>query len=293
MKVLITGATGFVGSRLVKYLVNHHKPYEISILVRKNSSLEQLEEVRNELDIFEYSGEIHDLIDFLTKANPEIVIHVASCFISEHKEDQVDQLIDSNIKFPTQLLEAMSKCSIKKFINTGTSWEYFESDEYNPVNLYASTKHAFEQISQYYSEVHGTRFIHLKLFDTFGQGDPRKKIVALLKRISETGETLDMSPGEQEINLVHIDDVCEAYGKAIDLIGKSSYKQQTYGISTDEIIPLKEFVELYSSVNEVNLDINWGGKPYRTREVLKLWRSYDRLPDWTPKVSLKEGLKGL
>ena len=69
--------------------------------------------------------------------------------------------MSSNITFGTQLVEAMVANGCYQFVNTGTSWQHYENDEYNPVNLYAATKQAFEDILRYYVETSALRVITL------------------------------------------------------------------------------------------------------------------------------------
>ena len=61
-KVVITGATGFVGSNLVKYLID--KNFEIGIIIRKDSDLSILDSVFEKLTVFQYNYDLDDLIVF-------------------------------------------------------------------------------------------------------------------------------------------------------------------------------------------------------------------------------------
>lgn len=147
-------------------------------------------------------------------------------------------------------------------------------------------------IIKYYSKVRGLKCISLTLFDTFGADDKRQKILGLLKRIFETGESLKMSPGEQLIDIVYIDDVIEAFILAGKILANHKYDYcGTYGISSTKPIPLREVVKIFEEIVGKKLLIEWGGRPYRAREIMVPWSSYKLLPNWRPKVSLREGIK--
>jgi len=109
-----------------------------------------------------------------------------------------------------------------------------------------------------------------------------------------TNSQVEMSEGEQEIDLVYIDDVLNAYLIAAEILKNSKpYKHMIYGISSNNPITLKELVEIINATLNKKPNIAWGVKPYREREVMKTWKSFERLPGWEPKIGLKEGLKTL
>ncbi len=292
-RVLITGATGFVGSRLCRHLIKDGK-YEVNIIVRPTSKFTQLENVKEDIDIHVYDGTIKNMMQILEDVRPDLVYHLASLFISEHQLVHVDDLIRSNILFGTQLVEAMVNIGCLKLINTGTSWQHYQNKDYSPVNLYAATKQAFEDILQYYVEAYNLKVITLKLYDTYGLDDPRPKLMNLLERIAESGEELAMSPGEQLIDLVHINDVVSAYLCATEriLVGKVK-DHERYAVCSGKPVQLRELVELFEKACGKKLNINWGERPYRQREVMKPWSKGRELPGWKATIDLYDGLKNM
>ena len=200
-KVLITGATGFIGAHLAKKLLAAGN--EVHIIIRPDSKTVLLDDIYDKLSVHIHDGSAEGMINIVHDASPEIVFHLASLFIANHREEDINALIYSNLLFGTQLSEAMVKTGALCLVNTGTSWQHFENEKYNPVNLYAATKQAFEDILKYYIESKKLKVVSLHLFDTFGDDDPRAKLMKLLKKTMETQIPLDMSPGEQKIDLVH------------------------------------------------------------------------------------------
>ncbi|ADO82595.1 NAD-dependent epimerase/dehydratase family protein [Ilyobacter polytropus] len=289
-KAIITGGTGFVGSNLSRELLR--QGWEVSIIAQKKFGYKNIEDIRDKVNIFEYEGDIDQLINFFQNTNANVVFHLASVFISEHKSEEVDLLIDSNLKFGAQILEAMKKSKTKLIINTGTSWQHYHSDAYNPVCLYAATKEAFEKLIEYYIAGEGIRGITLKLFDTYSETDTRPKLINLLHKFSLEKTQLDMSPGDQVIDLVHVDDVVNAFIKAYEYISENKEIQyEKYAVSSGREVKLKELIELYEKVSGEKILVKWGGRTYRKREVMKLWRNFKTLPGWTCNISLEEGLK--
>lgn len=288
MRILITGVTGFVGSHLATYLSG--KGHLIYGLIRKPIQDKSLLSKLNKVSLCLFHED--SLVDLVAEIKPDIVIHLASLYLTVHSYEQIDDLIKSNITFPTKLLEAMNVNNVTKLINTGTSWQHYNSASYEPVNLYAATKQAFDDVIKYYTSAKYFSCITLKLFDTYGPDDKRGKLISLLDKLSKTKEGLSMSAGEQIVELTHINDVCAAYLAAIELIDeKDAGSNDCYGVSSNEKYNLRTLVEIYEKANNVNLDIKWGGRPYREREVMDLCNNLPNIPKWEAKISLSEGLK--
>ena len=134
----------------------------------------------------------------------------------------------------------------------------------------------------------------MKLFDTYGPDDPRPKLFNLLNKAASTGEPLDMSAGEQLIDLVHIDDVIDAYViTAHRLLGGQVSQHERYAVSSGQPLPLKEFVRIYADVTGQNVAVNWGARQYRDREVMVHWNRGVTIPGWAPIIALKKGLRGI
>lgn len=263
--------------------------HSVDVVVRASSNLDVLREVMSKIRVHIYDGKYETLRHALEASKPELVCHVASLFLAKHKSEDVARLVESNLNFPLQLLEAMNALGIKKFLNTGTSWQHYNDDDYNPVNLYAATKHAFESLLRYYSEVDGLSVITLKLFDTYGPGDTRPKLFSLLRRTASTGIPLSMSPGQQLLDLVYIDDVLDAYLLAMARIADIG-KRESFAVGSSHRISLRELVKIYGEIVGRPVPVEWGGQPYRLREVLIPWNG-DCLPGWKAKISLPEGIK--
>ncbi|MES2164780.1 MAG: NAD(P)-dependent oxidoreductase [Pseudomonadota bacterium] len=289
-RALLTGASGFVGAALTRRLLADG--WEVHLLLREGSSTAGLPPESERLHLHRHNGDTLQLIDIMRAAAPEAVFHLASLFLATHKPEDVTRLIQSNLLFSTQLAEAMAACGVRHLVNTGTSWEHYEDEAYNPVCLYAATKQAFSALLRYYVEVHGLRVVTLKLFDTYGAGDPRPKVLNLLKRVALEGSSLGMSPGEQLMDLVYIDDAVQAFITAYERLadGRQQNAMEEYGVSSGHALPLRELAALYAQVSGKPLAIDWGGRPYREREVMVPWRTYQALPGWQPKTDLATGL---
>lgn len=287
---LVTGATGFVGRHLVQKLVEDG--WQVHIVTRKDSLLPNSQDFSHVFN-HAHDGTAEGMVRLVGDVKPNIAFHLASLFLSQHQPKDVEQLILSNVLFGCQLLEALKINGVKCIINTGTSWQHYENQNYSPVNLYAATKQAFEVLMQYYIEADDLKVITLMLFDTCGTNDSRPKLMNLLKRVAEQNQLLEMSPGEQYIDLVHVDDVVRAYAMAADrLLTKNIIGHEHYAVSSGKPIQLRELVKLVEHEIGKKLTINWGGRAYRDREVMVPWKG-DSLPGWTTQVDITQIIRSI
>jgi len=278
MNILVTGSTGFVGRHLCFYLSAKHC---LHLLVRPYSDYKSV----SVNHVFTFTDNIDELAGYLRKEKIDGIIHLASLYAVEHKSDQIKEMVLSNIYLGIAILEACKIAEIKWFLNVGTIWQNYnvpdKSDEYNPVNLYAASKQAFMTMAKYYVETSSIRFCTLKLCDTYGPNDTRKKIFALFEHISFSGEVLNMSPGEQKMDLLHIDDVVKGFELLANMLNNRNISLLSeYVLSSTNQICLKELADIYEKTHNVKLNINWGGRTYRNREVMTPYKG-NILPGWS------------
>lgn len=239
MNILVTGATGFIGTNLTREL---RKQHNLFILGQFEGDPEKLG-----LPGIVMTDDIQNLASFIKENQIEGIIHLASLYLTVHTPEQVKDLISSNVYFGTAVLEAASLAgTVKWFLNTGSIWQNYNTKgmEYNPVNLYAATKQAFIDMAKYYSDVFGIRFCTLKLCDTYGPNDTRRKIFKLFKDYSESGDVLAMSPGEQKIDLIYITDIIAGFTRLAELLASNIELGDEYVLTSGKQIPLKELAQL-------------------------------------------------
>lgn len=284
MNIMVTGATGFIGTNLTRELNKQHKLF---VLGQFDGDPEKLG-----LPGIIMTDDIQRLADYIKEKEIEGIIHLASLYLTIHTPEQVKELVSSNVYFGTAVLEAASLAGcVKWFLNTGSIWQNYnvKGTAYNPVNLYAATKQAFIDMAKYYSDVFGIKFCTLKLCDTYGPNDTRRKIFKLFKDYSESGEVLKMSPGEQKIDLVYITDIIAGFIRLAELLASDAELKDEYVLTSGEQIPLKELANHFCEVSGRKLNIEWGGRPYRDREVMVPWKGTP-VPGWKAEVDVDKGI---
>lgn len=291
MRVLITGGTGFVGSHLVRRCLEDGAA--VHLLVR-DGGRSVPPAVADRVTVHVHDGRIDTMLRLLETARPDVVFHLATHFVAEHQPADLEPLVRSNLLLPLQLVEGMARTSCTRLVNSGTYWQHYRNEAYHPVALYAAIKQAFEDVARYYVEAEGLRVVTLKLFDSYGPGDTRPKLFQLLRQRAASGAALAMSPGDQLLDLVHVTDVVAALVLAAERLRDGQVQgMESFAVSSGRPRRLRDVVELYMNVTGRRVNISWGARPYRRREVMVPWSGGVPLPGWAPRILLEEGLRTL
>lgn len=225
-KVLVTGVTGFIGSFVAASLMRNRQ-LDVVGIVRESSNTTVVKTNAPNLNLVSYSSD-SDLADCLELLAPQYIVHIAACFASDDEKCDMSQLVNDNIKFGALLLKFSPKQSLRGFINTCSYWQFDDEMNRSPVNYYAAAKNAFLDLLHYSSQNYSFECLNLILFDVFGKNDPRNKLIASLPELLSSRTALELSPANQELDLVYITDVASAFSSALDYLraghGLNSFK---------------------------------------------------------------------
>ena len=278
---LVTGATGFVGTALVRHLVADG--WEVDALVRAESA-----SLPDRVAAHRVPDSVDGMIQLVAKLAPTHCFHLATAFRGVHTPADIAPMIEANLGFGTALAEACARVPDLRFLNTATVWQHFDAAAYSPVSLYAATKQAFADLLVFYAEVEGLAVHTLELTDTYGPDDPRAKLIPFLLRAGADGTRLEMTDGSQLIDLVHVEDAVGAL-----LATAAAPAGLSYGARGDGAITLRELVERFQAATGLTLDVAWGVRPARPREMVRPWMTAGPPPEWSPRIRLDDGLRAL
>ena len=280
-RALLTGVTGFLGGYTARCLIADG--WQVAAVVRTSSRTELLPAAVREQIVF-YDAEHMDLREIVREAAPDVVFHLAAYYTTTHSYDEIDDLIASNVTFGTKLLDAMDRNNVRRLVYARSSWQHYREDDYEPANLYAASKEAFDAIVRFYEAANGLQRIGLTLFDTYGEDDRRNKLLAVLPKIAAEGKRLALSPGEQQVDFVHAEDVARAFALAGSYLAEGRVELcGDYIVSSGTAVTLRELIRRYECLRGEQMPVDWGARPYRVREVMIPWRGGRILPGWERK----------
>ena len=290
LRVVLTGGSGFLGRNVVRRLCASGAA--VCLVARRNAAgafplppAENTSFLDAALDAVALGGEI-------SRFAPDLALHLSTSFVADHAPEQVADLIDSNIAFPTRFVEALAGSGVKRLLNVSTTWQHHRGAPYDPINLYAATKQAFEDILRFYHEARGLSVLTLVLNDTYGPHDKRPKLFAALATARESPRPVLFSPGEQIVDLTYVEDAVDALVLGVErLMVRTDRVWERFAVRADQPIRLRDLAALYATICEADLDIAWGARRYRDREMMSPPTVAEVLPGWSPKISLSDGIR--
>ncbi len=274
MKVLVTGATGFIGNYVVNELLKHN--FQVIATAKSNPVLES----NNWIGKVEFIRcDLNSKIDFFDYfQNPDAVIHLAWEGLPNYKEAfHIEKNLPNNFYFLNDLI----KSGLKNLIVTGTCLEYGVQngclDELMPVKPHIPYSIAKDTLRKYLEELENQYDFKLKwlrLFYTYGNGQNENSILSQLDRaIKNKDKVFNMSAGEQLRDYLPVEKVAE-------IIVKTAIQNETTGIincCSGIPISIRKMVEDYLAKNSFSINLNLGYYPYNDYEPLAFWGSTEKL----------------
>ncbi len=281
MKILLTGATGFLGSHLAKAFVN--SGYEVHALIRKSSIKKRLNDCNKSL-IYHY---LEDGLQcaFSNGLSYDAVVHTATCYGREGESNL--EIFDTNTRLPLRILELSSLSGTKIFVNSDTVLP-------ESINAYALSKKQLVEWGRRLSKTHDMNFLNIKLEHIYGPGDDKKKFTAyIIRSCMENIPVIKMTAGEQKRDFIYIDDVVKAYTLLLANIHKQSFNEVHLG--TGITISIREFVETVHKITQSKSILDFGAYPYRDNEIMISTSGKNELEKygWKPEHDLVQAIKNI
>ena len=295
MRVLLTGATGFVGAYTLRALVRGGE--EVTLLLREGSDLWRIRElakpemiVRGDLRDFEKAREE------IAARKPEVVIHSAWAGVGNKLRNDPSQ-IDDNLMPTIHFFRACAEIGVKHFVGIGSQAEYgplnrriSERDATEPTTLYGATKLATCALLKQLAEQMGVRFAWLRIFSTYGPMEDSGWLIPYLIRTLLKGERPSLTACEQKWDYLYGADAGEAIYRTAVMPGAKG----VFNLGSGQVYTLRRIVETIRDMIDPKLPLGIGEAPYRPDQVMHLEADITRLKQatgWAPKTSIEEGLR--
>ncbi|NQV83533.1 MAG: NAD(P)-dependent oxidoreductase [Rhodospirillales bacterium] len=291
MAVLITGASGYIGHHLTKRLVEENKT--VTAILRPSSQPDRLRALGGGVRLYVDDGTPDGLASAFDGGPVETVFHLAAHRPGGGEEDR-DATLEANVDFSTRLWHAARQNNCKAFINTGSYWQFDAAGKPAPNSFYAETKQTFQDFLYTRPEDGGLAAVTLVLFDVYGPGDWRGGLTAAFGRAAQ-GEPVDMSGGEQVLDMIHVSDVVDGFLNAATLLkrGDIGPRHRAYFLGSEHPATLKNIAAVFEAACGRPLALNWGALDYHPNQIFQPCPADPMLPEWKPSHSLGAGFAEL
>ena len=281
--VLITGATGFLGSHLTKCFLNLN--YRVIILIRSSSNLFRIKDYTPIPIIYNIDKE--ELSDIFHNEKPDIVIHSA-CNYGKENTPLID-VIKTNLVFGLDVFEQACLNKTNFFINIDTSLP-------KTINNYSLSKAQFKEWLKLDSRI---KISNIRIDLIYGANDNQNTFLSKLinSMKSNSKQKIKLTSGLQKRDFIYVTDVVDA----IKIIVKKEHLLDHYSeidITTGRFVMVKDFIEKIISKLEsksqilIKKRLGFGEISYRNDEIMEpsLSGSFIKAFGWTPKVTHEEGI---
>lgn len=298
--VLITGAAGFIGRRLTLALARAGA--DVTMVELPSADLSPLHRLLAAGPA--PAGQVHyaplDIRDrealgeLVARVTPAYVFHLAAIGVTDPFVD-LELALSVNLTGAVRLFQACFERSPAdtppiRLVHTGTPYEYGESGrEPYPLNPYGASKAAAFAVARMFHRTRNWPIVTVRPFQVYGPGQPELALIPAAIRAARAGEPFPMTAGEQERDLIYVDDIVRGYLRA----ATHGRDGQGYDLGWGEGHKLCDVItRLYQLMGTANA-ADYGALPYRPGEVRRLVadsRTATQDLGWHPVVPLDRGL---
>lgn len=297
MKVLLTGATGFVGSYLLELLLNNN--HQVQVLLRPESQTWRITHLLSHHNISLLYGDLNDITESSFKNNiksfgPEAIIHLAWQGVGNKDRNDTKQLV--NIQQSIDLVRLAKDLNIKTFIGLGSQAEYgpcsniiSEQQPTLPTTCYGVAKLSTSLVLQELCEKFNIRYAWLRLFSSYGPKDNDSWLIPYLVNSFKNNISPDLTKCEQLWDYIHVADVASAIYSVLI----SSQANGRFNLGSGQANKLMDIVIYIKNKVNPNIQVNIGVVPYRPDQVMHLEADISKIKKhtkWMPQKDLYQGL---
>jgi UDP-glucose 4-epimerase len=295
VRVLVTGANGFIGSHLVRQL--QLDGHEVLSLVRPNSNVQRLQDIPDLQFLYTDLRNIRTVGVNILAFRAETVYHLAwwggnsSQYIHDAKQ------VFENASGSLDLLEITAQAGATRFVGFGTCVEYgryeiptSETLEPQPQNLYGISKLRVGQLLECASKALDVSFAWVRPFWLFGQQDDIQRLIPIVIDTFSRGLSPKLTAGEQLWDYLYIADAIKALVSLKDHLNATG----VFNLASGSSYPIREIVTFIRDKINLNLETGLGTVDYPQGQIMHLQADVRKLQnaiDWKPETSIWQGLE--
>ena len=294
-RVLITGGFGFIGSHLVRRLLQEKA--QVAVLVRETSNPWRVNDLLKDIRVF--IANIQDTMSVLNvvlEYSPDYIFHLAAYGVISSQTSFKDAL-QINVLGTVNIVNAAKEAGCEKMINLGSSSEYgdkgtpiHEEMVLAPVDIYGSTKAAATLIAHQIAQETSTPIVTLRPFGIFGEMEDTHKLFGYIIKSLVSNQEVKLTSCEQFRDYCYVGNLID--GMVLAAL-EPSVKNEIFNIGSGQAFPLKHFVTLIFNNIQTHQKPQYGAIADRINErncPLPDINKIKKRLDWKPEITLEEGI---
>jgi nucleoside-diphosphate-sugar epimerase len=295
LKILITGATGFIGSHLVRKLAK--EGHKVCVLVRPASNLWRLEEIKGQVEILSSEISEFEFENFKTQLKDvEIIYHLAAAGVNQDI-NSTSQILNSNIIGTLKILQAAVTLKVTQFIYCGSCFEYGsgklikETCMPAPNSEYSASKTSGWFLTNAFHQRYGLPVFSVRPFTVFGPYESRYRFVPHVIMKSIKNEEIELTSGEQTRDFIYVEDVIRGF---LAILNRPGLEGKTTNLSTGKETAIKYLAAIIANYFGSEHLLRFGALPYRQTEIWNLSgdpTNAKSILGWKAKTELADGIE--
>jgi len=292
-RALVTGGTGFVGANLVRRLLQDG--HEVHLLLRPDSQTWRIDEIIGRAHIHRLSDR-RGVRGLLSNIAPQWVFHLAAHGAYPSQGD-VDAMLETNVRFTIDLVEACVAAGCDAFVFAGSSSEYgfkdhapAEDELPEPNSVYAVTKLCASMYCDYRARREAANIKVLRLYSVFGPWEEPSRLLPRLIVEGFEGRLPPLANPNTVRDFVYVDDVCEAFLAATT----RSQGPRVFNVGSGMQTTLRDAVEVVREILRFGAPAEWGAFPERAWDTSSWVADVRRIREhlgWTPRTAFAAGVE--
>jgi nucleoside-diphosphate-sugar epimerase len=294
-RVLVTGGFGFIGSHLVRRLLQEKA--HVAVLVRETSNPWRIQDVLKDVQVL--TTNIQDtggVVNAVVHYSPHYIFHLAAYGVNSNQNNYRDAL-QINMVGSLNIVLAAKAAGCEKIINIGSSSEYGdkteiinEDTELAPVDLYGQTKAMGTVISHRIALESGTPIVTLRPFGVFGEGEDDHKLFGYIIKNLLANQDIKLTSCEQYRDYCYVGNLIDGM---IMAALEPSVQNDIFNIASGKVFPLKHYITLIYKHIQTNQEPQYGTIPNRINERNCPLPDISKIKNtlhWKPAITLEEGI---
>lgn len=298
-RVLVTGASGFIGSHLVRRLVEGGADVHALSSSVSSAFPVRLVDLRDRIVL--HGANLIDrgaLEELMRRVRPSVVFHLGAYTHVGKSWQRVDECIQVNIQGTVNLLGALEEVGYERFVYCGSSDVYGdidvpfrESDEVNPLSPYAVSKYAAENYCRMLHAGVGRPIVCIRPFNAYGPAQTPDRVIPEIIVRALRGQELKMTSGTQTREFNFVEDLAEGF---VQIATTEGVEGEIFNLGSGEETSMRDLTTTILDLMGNPIEPRFGALPDRPGEI---WRRYSdsskvqTMVGWQPRHAFRQGLE--